>query len=516
MSKQRPHFVQLEKNDDANSVRDRISFVRGERVLLVWPEEGTVLTRKLDLVLVQREAMRRAIRLALVTHDPMVVEHAKELNISTFETIGESDRKTWKRGRSKVFTSRFQKPENEPHPDELKDVASRVYTDDPTPTQTWLGRVGLMLGFVVVMALMAYLFLPSATVTLIPERTRMTLEVPIVASASVSEVDVENKRIPITRLVVEVTENGTVETNGQQALNRTRAVGSVTFINKTANTVEIPEGTIVTTTASDPISFRTINGQTLTAGVGQQVDVGIEALQAYAGEVGNVDANLINAVFGALAEQIEVRNLSPTSGGTNEVVSVITEEDITRLEAMVRQQIQARAFTEIEPRLSESQFIILESIRIAEERDDWKTYSGAVNDVADTITLSMKSVVEAVAVDEQFARQIAFGQLSSAIPSGRVIVPETLQYARGTSQLLPDGEIAFQITIEADVVAPIQVDQIAQQIAFKSVANALTYLLNDVRLQSGAVPQITLSPNWLRRMPILPFRIKVITQEPPI
>jgi hypothetical protein len=187
----------------------------------------------------------------------------------------------------------------------------------------------------------------------------MTLEVPIVASASVSEVDVENKRIPITRLVVEVTENGTVETNGQQALNRTRAVGSVTFINKTANTVEIPEGTIVTTTASDPISFRTINGQTLTAGVGQQVDVGIEALQAYAGEVGNVDANLINAVFGALAEQIEVRNLSPTSGGTNEVVSVITEEDITRLEAMVRQQIQARAFTEIEPRLSESQFIIL-------------------------------------------------------------------------------------------------------------------------------------------------------------
>ncbi|MGV2437166.1 MAG UNVERIFIED_CONTAM: hypothetical protein LVT10_21585 [Anaerolineae bacterium] len=128
----------------------------------------------------------------------------------------------------------------------------------------------------------------------------------------------------------------------------------------------------------------------------------------------------------------------------------------------------------------------------------------------------MKSVVEAVAVDEQFARQIAFGQLSSAIPSGRVIVAETLQYARGTSQLLPDGEIAFQITIEADVVAPIQVDQIAQQIAFKSVANALTYLLNDVRLQSGAVPQITLSPNWLRRMPILPFRIKVITQEPPI
>lgn len=514
MSKQRPHFVQLEKNDDANSVRDRISFVRGERVLLVWPEEGTVLTRKLDLVLVQREAMRRAIRLALVTHDIQVIEHAKELNISTFETIGESDRKTWKRGRSKVFTSRFQKPEHDPHPDELKEVASRVYADDPSPTQTWLGRLGFTVAFVLVIALVSYLFLPSATVTLVPELTRMSLDVPIIASASLSEVDVENKRIPITRLIIEVTESGTAETSGQQALNRTRAVGSVTFINKTPNPVEIPEGTIITTTASDPISFRTIVGQTLAGGVGQQADVGIEALQAYAGEIGNVDANLINAVFGNLAEQIEVRNLSPTSGGNNEIVRVITEGDITRLEAMVRQQIQARAFSEIEPRLSESQFIILESIRIAEERDDWKTYSGSVNDIADTITLSMKSVVEAVAVDEQFARQIAFGQLSSAIPSGRVIVPETLVYARGASQLLSDGDIAFQITIEAEIVAPIQVDEISRQIAGRSVGNALTYLLNDVRLQSGEVPQITLSPNWLRRMPILPFRIVILTEEP--
>src|SRR5262245_53684722 len=119
MPSERPEFLQLEKGDDVPSVRDRLSFIHGKRVLLIWPEEGTVLTRKLDLVLIQREAMRRAIRLALVTHDPQVIQHASELNISTFETIGASERARWKRGRSKVFTTRWQRPKDEPEPDGL-------------------------------------------------------------------------------------------------------------------------------------------------------------------------------------------------------------------------------------------------------------------------------------------------------------------------------------------------------------------------------------------------------------
>ena len=56
----RAELVQLESNDDAISVRDRIMRFRGEHVLLVWPEQGDILQRKLDLVLVQREAMRQS------------------------------------------------------------------------------------------------------------------------------------------------------------------------------------------------------------------------------------------------------------------------------------------------------------------------------------------------------------------------------------------------------------------------------------------------------------------------
>ena len=41
---------------------------------------------------------------------------------------------------------------------------------------------------------------------------------------------------------------------------------------------------------------------------------------------------------------------------------------------ILRQQIQDRAYTEMLPRLEDNQFIIPETIHIAEERSDWMTF----------------------------------------------------------------------------------------------------------------------------------------------
>ncbi|MEM6529748.1 MAG: hypothetical protein AAF653_15725, partial [Chloroflexota bacterium] len=180
---ERPYLMQLEPDEDATSVRDRLSFVRGKRVLLVWPEDGTVLRRKLDLVLIQREAMRRAVRLALVTHDPQVAKNAAELNISTFETIGESEIKRWKRARSKVFTGRDQKPESEPEPEELQDVASRVRApQEINPLRQTLVRLGVTLALVGLVAGVAYIVFPTATVILTPASDPIETTVVITAS----------------------------------------------------------------------------------------------------------------------------------------------------------------------------------------------------------------------------------------------------------------------------------------------------------------------------------------------
>ena len=508
---ERPHLIQLELNEDVASVRDRLSFIRGERVLLVWPERGTALTRKLDLVLVQREAMRRAIRLAFVTYDTDVIKHADDLNISTFETIGESERKRWKRARSKVFTNRFQKPSDEPIPADLQEVASRILKDEqPEPLQLVINRAIMVMVFIVVILAMAYIILPSATVTITPAQEVVESSQEIIASPDIEDIDIENGIIPMTRLRVEATERGTVETSGELSLGDSRAVGSVVFINRSATEIVVPQGTVVTTSAGTPIQFRILNEITVPAGIGLQAEVGIEALQDFAGPIGNVDEGLINTVVGPLAGQIDVRNITPTEGGATQTTRAVSNTDHERLEAMVRQQIQAQAYTAMQPQLSASQFVILETISIAEERNDWKEFSAGVGDTADTLSLNMRAIIEAGAVDEQFGRQIAFAKLSSSVPRGRVIKPESIEYVRGQlSGTSPDGSVTFNMTVHAIVEEPINISEIQTQLAFRNPSTALSYLVNDIDLQPGTLPQIELAPAWLPRMPVLPIRINV-------
>lgn len=507
----RPEYIQLEAGEDAASVRDRLSFLRGRRVLLIWPEEGTVMTRKLDLVLVQREAMRRAIRLALVTHDPQVIQHAEELNISTFETIGSSERGRWKRGRAKVFATRFQRPKDEPEPDELMEVASRVRGETPSRRRRILGRLAIVLVILAVLSGAAYAVLPSAVVTFTPARSRIEIETEITAGTNIQAVDVENRLVPATKLSVQIEDTGTIETTGQQELGDTLATGSVVFVNQTNEAVSIPAGTTVTTSAGTPIQFRTTRDVELPAGLGLQIEVPIEALPTSQGEAGNVDSGLINTIIGPLSSRLTVRNIAPTSGGATQSRRVVSPADQQRLLATLRQQLQARAYVEMQPRLNESQFIVLETVHIAEERSDWTTFSAQPGDIADTLSLTMRAVVEAVAVGEQFGRQIVYAQMSNRIAVGQFIKPETVAYERGavSDVNLQTGQVVFTMRGSGIVTEQINADQVRERLAGRTLNDATAYLVNEIHLAEGTLPTIALTPDWLGQMPLLPMRITI-------
>jgi len=513
---ERPEFIQLEKSDDVPSVRDRLSFIQGKRVLLIWPEEGTVLTRKLDLVLIQREAMRRAIRLALVTHDAQVIKHAEELNISTFETIGASEKSRWRRGRSKVFAARFQRPEDTPDPDELKPVASRVRTEEAEDSKKRFRpvRVLVLLLLIAVTITAAYVVVPGATVTIIPAQNLVSADVPITADPAATNVDIENSIIPATRLSVTIEETGTIPTSGKQQLADIPAQGTVVFVNQKGSAVDIPIGTTLSTSAGTPILFRTTGEGRLEGGIGQQLEVPIEALQGSAGEIGNVESGLINTVIGALSDSVTVRNINPTSGGESRSLNAVSQEDQDRLLATVRQQLQSRAYVEMLPRLDESQFLILETVHIAEERSDWTTFSANPGEVTDSLTLTMRAVVEAIAVNERFGQQIAFARLAQQIPRGREIRPESISYERGpVQQVFQNGQVTFSITGKGVVAGQINVGLLQERLAGRTVNDALAYLISEVDLAAESMPQITISPEWFGQMPILPLRIRIQLED---
>src|SRR5690606_7630763 len=429
-------------------------------------------------------------------HDPQVIKHARELNISTFETIGASTRARWKRGRTGVFSNRLWRPKKKtPDPEELMPVASRVRAEEEREPllRRILTRLLLALFVAVVALALAYIVLPGATIVLIPAQSGVNAEVTITADLNARGVDIENAVIPATLLSVTIEETGTIPTSGQQRLADLPAQGTVVFVNQTGSPVTIPVGTNLSTRAGTPILFHTLEPATVPGGAGQPIEVPIAALPASAGEIGKVDSGMINTVIGDLANRVTVRNINPTFGGTSETLAAVTQDDRERLLAVVRQQLQSRAYIEMLPRLDDSQFLILETVHIAEERSDWTTFSAQPGDAADSLTLTMRAIVEATAVNEQFAQQIVFANLARQIPRGREIRPETLVYERGpVTNVFQNGQVEFSLRGSALVVASIDTEFLRGRIAGLTVAEAAEYMQSTLDLLEATAPQITL------------------------
>jgi hypothetical protein len=517
MSKMKPEYIQLEAGEDISSVRDRLSFIRGKRVLVIWPEQGTALIRKLDLVFLQREARRRVIQLALVTHDQQVITHASELEISTFETIKEAENNKWKRGRTRVFTQRHHKPEHEPDPEELMPVASRVRNPRKRMSDALHRIFQFIVAFIVFGVIGGAIFVavPSAQVTLALAQETVNVEVAINANPdpNVLDIDIDSGTIPATVLRATVQTVQSIETSGAARGEDSRAIGVVTFTNQTPRAVEIPANTQVSTSAGTPIRFRTTVAASLSGQVGARVDVAIEAIPESAGSIGNVSEGLINTVIGTLGEQVTVRNLQPTTNGASQTFAIVTQDDHDRLMGIVRAQLQARAFAEMQANFSsDTQVIVVETVHIPEEslRTDWINFSHEVGAFSDTLTLDMQAVVQALVIDDRFARQIVFARLSAAKPANLILQPESFTYTRGpVTNTNANSQTTFTAFGNALAIGQVDTFQLQQAIAGKTVEQAQMTLTQTVELAPDTTPEIRLFPQWLWQMPLLPVRISI-------
>lgn len=512
MSRESRELIQIETEEDVNSVRDRLSRFRGQRIVLVWPEVGTALTRKLDLVLIQREAMRRQIRLAFVTHDAAVRSNAAELNISTFETIGESERKRWKRARSRVFASRSQRPDGSPDHEDLEEVASRKRDRASLSARGLLVRFAALALLAIFAFGLFYAVVPSAIVTLVPATVPIEASVQITVDPLATDVDIENAVLPAQQIRVEIEESATRPTSGTRSLGNIQAIGEVVFINETNGAVEVPVGTLVSTSASAPVMFQTTASTTVPAGVGQEASVTIEAMPSAAGDTGNVAANLINTVIGPLEERVDVINLSPTREGQSRVEAVVTQRDRDRLEGQVNQLLQERAYTEMLalPQITEDQFILVDTIRIVEQRPEWTVFSAEADQIADTLTLTKRVIVEASVVDTALGRQIVFARMAAqltAMPDMR-FDESSVSFSRG--DVVQAGDlILFTMSGQAEGVSRIDASRIRQDLEHLPLADAMAYLTESVPIARDSTPVIQVTPNLFDRMPLLAARIDV-------
>jgi len=499
-------IIQLEEHDDIISTRDKLGWGQTSRIILVWPNQGNILTQQLELNLLQRHSLSLGKQIAFVTQNPLIRSLSRELGIPVFESLREAQSSRWRAARRrKTRVTRRQ-----PRPD-LQAMASESRTQAPdwlnhTPTRIVSFGLSLVAVFLVLAAL-----IPSARIEVTPGvKTQITS---LAASAYLTENSVEQAdglTAYTTTIVVEGRE--VLTTTGTTPVPIQPAQGTVRFTNLTDQSVSIPVGTVVSTLGINPVRFTTQREGRVTTGSGKEILLPVTA--AAPGIAGNLPAHAIQAIEGSLGLRLSVSNPSKTTGGQDFQVPAPTLKDQEQLYDLLFEKLRNTAQTELQVQypadLPGGAYAILPSLqflRVIEE-----TYDPPDLQPASRLELTLRLEFEAWIVPGQALENLASTALDADLPEGFKAIPGTLAIIHITKPSLDESNLAhWKINASRQLQAVVSPAEIASLAAGIRSTHAAAYLAAQLPLQK--LPVIHKNISWWPFLPFLPFRVQVLLPE---
>ena len=493
-------IITLESHDDLISVRDRLSWAKTPRILLVWPKGEQISLRALDLKVLQRHADSLGAQLGLVTRRAQVKRQAEALGLPVFESAAAAQREAWPAGH--------ERKHREPRPPrrDLRGLREEAIPQEAKWRSSLVVRLIAFIVGVSAVLTIAGIFVPRAAITLHPESQMQQIVIPVSAGPSIQSVFVTGSVPSHDETVVEEGSQ-TMAVNSQIAVPQTRARGVAHFQNLTQTEVPIPAGTIVRTLSDPPIRFATLNDTHITAGVNQFVEVQIEAVDA--GASGNVDVDAIKSIEGSLGLLAAVSNPDPTGGGTDQQAIGPSQQDRNALHAKLLDALKSQAKADLAKRLSAGDVLLADTLTLSQTLEE--TSDPLPNQPGPSLTLKMRVEFKAQTASAQDLKQLAESVLDADQPQGFSPVSDSLKFHATTAPSTDkDGTSHWQMEISRRVLHNVDVGQVLNLVRGQSLESAQSALTGALKLESP--PQIALTPSWWPWLPLIPFRISVAMQ----
>ena len=490
-------IITLESHDDLISVRDRMSWAKTPRILLVWPKYEKVTLRQVDLKVLQRHALSLGAQLGLVTRARRVRQDAEALKIPVFESTGQAQRLAWPKTRRRKWL------QHAPRKD-LREQREQVLIREEVWRLHPVARVGAFLLGVAAVLLLVALFIPRAQVVLHPQSKTQSVVLPVIAGPSIESVFITGS-IPSRekRVIVEGTQ--TVIVTGQGVTPQSQAKGSVTFRNLTQQAVTIPIRTVVRTV--DNIRFETTRAGEVPAGVDEVVELPVEAVES--GRSGNVEGETIVVVEGRLGLSLSVTNAEPLTGGRETPSVQASDADRERAKEALLETLQSEARTLLAEELKAGDVLFDDTFAVSQILSE--VYDPPAGAAGTKLTLTMQVEFLTLYADASDLTELAALALNASVPSGFAAASEALTLKPVTEPILnDDGFTRWAIRAERRIVQQVSSAQVTQMIQGISSRRAQSLLESSLPLEGA--PQIKLSPSWWPWVPIVPFRITVVTQ----
>jgi len=496
-------IITLESHDDLISVRDRMSWAKTPRILLVWPKYEKVTLRQVDLKVLQRHAGSLGAQLGLVTRTRRVRQDAEALKIPVFESAGQAQRLAWPKPRRR----RTQMARHAPRKD-LRGQRDQLSAD--AQQGGWrvhpVARVGaFILGVSSVLVLVA-LFIPRAQVILQPRSKTQSIVLPVSASPSIDSVFLTGS-IPARAKHVVVDGSQTVPVTGEAVTPQSKAKGNVIFRNLTQQLVTVPTGTVVKT--SNNIRFVTTSASEVDAGVGKLLELPVEAVEA--GLSGNADAEAIVVVEGKLGLSLSVTNPEATTGG-REIPSVqASDTDRERAKNQLMKKLGSEASGQLADEMAPGDVLLDNTFAVSQILSE--VYDPPAGAAGTKLTLTMQVEFSILYASAQDLTKLASLALNASLPPGfRAAAGSEVLTVKSVTKPVAnaDGSLHWTVRAERRIVQQINNSQVTQLIQGIRSQRVKTLLEKNLPLERS--PKLSLSPSWWPWVPIVPFRISVVTE----
>lgn len=363
----------------------------------------------------------------------------------------------------------------------------------------WLGVLGA-LGILVVI-LVIYSTLGSATVTIHPQRTSVNFQIRISASTLTGALDSDLNRIPGQRFTDNKEESAEVAVTGQKDVVQ-KASGKIMIYNKGSGAQRL----VATTRfrSSEGLVFRIPATITVPAATGSTL--GAISSEVFADKPGpdyNIgpDKFTIPGFEGTPKfNQFYAQSDKNMGGGQIGMAKVVTEADFTNTQEDLKKKLQDEIASSVKSQIGSLKILDSSVIKFGESETNAK-----VGEAADRLSMKLTASVDTIAFRESDVRQLLDSYLAK----------------NGNLQLLDDGlkinyvnpmisddlkSMLFAAQVSGQAVPRLDTGKIIKDISGMNEAAIRDYFRGIKEIEST---RVILSPFWVKHIPKNLTKIKL-------
>lgn len=343
--------------------------------------------------------------------------------------------------------------------------------------------------------LAAWLFLPTAAVVLHLRTAPLLVDQELTLGTSSEGVPA----IPGTVLLREVAITGSSKVEHTETIGA-KAAGAVTIVNRSSGEQKIKESSRLTTKGGriffmQQAAFVPPNGR---------VTVPVEAAEA--GAEGNLEAQRLDfAALDAASQQILFAEVTDSlSGGSGEIVSVVSDDDIVRAKQAAGGAARTQVESDMRGELPEGWALLEESWT-----GELKAFEAtpAVGEASPEISYTAKVNVRVMGFEQQQLRDRLRSALEERLDEAYMLFPGPISYTKSVRDV--DWERAaavISVRVTHTTIPRLSLDTLREKLAGRSAAEAQSYLEGLPGVRSA---EINVWPFWVRSVPQIGRRISL-------